>query len=302
MNPTVRNLLFLLLLVPALASCIRDEVADCPPLILNLVIKDKNYFNVDEVAAKGLITKKDENLPFREYVSTLYYTICNEAGDTVAARKLLAVTGHAKTEVISLPADLPYGKYRVTVWGNLKSEAPLAQDGSSANLEHADAEGRDIYLANAEVNYAFGTENHTVELQRTKGLLIIQAENLPDDINLSEKTITNVYSLVAAGLKYDRLTNLTSRTPWTDKHCITTYTLTGPSKGLKQSTLQMAFLADSPTPEAAPEPLRPDDIQITMERNFITVVKYVYRTDNDFTIYVLVNDNWEEVHGLIVEE
>lgn len=115
MNPTVRNLLFLLLLVPALASCIRDEVADCPPLTLNLVIKDKNYFNVDEVAAKGLITKKDENLPFREYVSTLYYTICNEAGDTVAARKLSAVTGHAKTEVISLPADLPYGKYRVTV-------------------------------------------------------------------------------------------------------------------------------------------------------------------------------------------
>lgn len=40
MNPTVRNLLFLLLLVPALASCIRDEVADCPPLTLNLVIKD----------------------------------------------------------------------------------------------------------------------------------------------------------------------------------------------------------------------------------------------------------------------
>ena len=63
----------------------------------------------------------------------------------------------------------------------------------------------------------------------------------------------------------------------------------------------MACLADSPTPEAAPEPLRPDDIQITMERNFITVVKYVYRTDNDFTIYVLVNDNWEEVHKMEID-
>ena len=92
---------------------------------------------------------------------------------TVATRKLLAVTGHAKTEVISLPADLPYGKYRVTVWGNLKSEAPLAQDGSS-QLGTCRCRGAGYLPGDAEVNYAFGTENHTVELQRTKGLLIIR--------------------------------------------------------------------------------------------------------------------------------
>ena len=39
-----------------------------------------------------------------------------------------------------------------------------------------------------------------------------------------------------------------------------------------------------------------------MARNTITVVKYVYVDDTKFDIYVLVNDNWEEVHGLIIEE
>ena len=72
-----------------------------------------------------------------------------------------------------MPIDLPYGKYRITVWGNLKSEEPLGDDLISAELEHADAASRDVYLADAEVKYALGAEHHTVELERTKGRLII---------------------------------------------------------------------------------------------------------------------------------
>lgn len=306
-----------------LTSCIRDEIAECPPMRITLAVKDKNYFNIDDVVAKGLIDKKDENLPFREYVSTLYYIVRDQQGNIVAERATYEVTGDAKEGVIDMPIDLPYGKYRITVWGNLKSEEPLGDDLISAELEHADAASRDVYLADAEVKYALGAEHHTVELERTKGRLIIVAENLPDYIDLSDKTVCDVYSFVATGLKYDRLTDLTSRTHWTEKGGITTHTLTGPSKGFEQSTLKVAF-HDADNAPASPmaranSSLLPEDIRITMGRNEITVVKYIYVKDGGsepdpdpdpdpdpepggkFYIYVLVNDNWEMVHKMEID-
>ena len=48
--------------------------------------------------------------------------------------------------------------------------------------------------------------------------------------------------------------------------------------------------------------LTPDDVKVSMERNKITVLKYVYDSDrNRFTIYMKVNDNWEEIHGMILD-
>jgi len=287
------------------SSCIRDEIAECPPMRITVVVKDKNYFNENSVADKGLIEKKADNLPFREYVSTLYYIVRDEAGNTVAEHNLREVTGDAKEEVIEFPTELPYGKYRITVWGNLKSEEPFGDDPTAAELEHADAAGRDVYLADAEVEYVLGSEHHTVELERTKGRLIIVAENLPDYIDLSDKTIYDVYSFVAAGLKYDRLTNLTSRTHWTEKNHITTHTLTGPSKGFEKSTLKVAF-HDADNAPASPmaranSSLLPEDIKITMGRNEITVVRYIFEPEGNFSIYILVNDNWEVIHGMEID-
>ena len=74
-----RRLIYLMLPLLAwgltLTSCIRDEIAECPPMRITVSVKDKNYFNVDEVAAKGLIEKMDEDLPFRDYVRTLYLSL-----------------------------------------------------------------------------------------------------------------------------------------------------------------------------------------------------------------------------------
>ena len=48
--------------------------------------------------------------------------------------------------------------------------------------------------------------------------------------------------------------------------------------------------------------LSPDDVKVSMERNKITVLKYVYDCDrSSFTIYMKVNDNWEEIHGMILD-
>lgn len=50
--------------------------------------------------------------------------------------------------------------------------------------------------------------------------------------------------------------------------------------------------------------LSPDDIYITMGRNEITVVKYVYvkdSGDDDFLSYILINDHWEGQHNMDIE-
>ena len=48
--------------------------------------------------------------------------------------------------------------------------------------------------------------------------------------------------------------------------------------------------------------LSPDDVEVSMERNKITVLRYVYDSKrNRFTIYMKVNDNWEEIHGMILD-
>lgn len=291
----------------AFTSCIRDEMADCPPLRITVTVKDKNYFNIDDVVAKGLIEKKDENLPFREYVSTLYYIVRDEAGNTVAEHTTYEVTDDAKEEVIELPASLPYGKYTVTVWGNMKSERPLGDNPSTGDMENADAANNDVYLTEDEVDYRLGSEHHTVELERTKGRLLIKAEGLPDYVNLSEKTLADVYSIVTAGFDYSELTDLFSRTRWAQKNEITTHTLSCPSQGMEKSTLSVSFHNEGTTRDGDGfRSLYPEDIKVTMGRNELTVVRYVYEpeggNEDDFTIYVLVNDNWEQIHGLVVEE
>lgn len=298
-------LLAILVIVPVLSSCIRDEIQECPPLRITLKVKDKNYFNVDAVVNKGLIDKKDENLPFSEYVSTLFYIVRDEAGNIIEKRDLANVTGDDREMVIQLPIDLPYGKYGITVWGNLKSDKPLDDNYSGADLEHADAAKQDVYMASAVLLYEMGSENHIVELERAKGLLIVQAENLPNFIDSSEKTVSNVYGYVAEGFKYDRLTDIYSRTDWKDTNNVVTYSLTGPSKGFESSSLKLQFLNSDCNAGLGGDnicSLKPESIGITMIRNSITVVKYVYTDNNKFDIYVLVNDNWEEVHGLIIEE
>lgn len=79
--------------VLAFASCIRDEIEPCPPLQVRIAVKDKNYFNINEVARLGYAEKLAEDLPFRDYVSTLYYVLTNaETGETILEQPLMTLT------------------------------------------------------------------------------------------------------------------------------------------------------------------------------------------------------------------
>lgn len=292
----MRKLFLLTGAVCLMSSCIRQELPPCPPLQIDVTVKDKNYFNAQD--ATEIIEVKDENLPFKDYVSTLYYIITEaETGKVIQERSTFEVTGSEKNYRISLPENLPYGKYVVTVWGNLKTERPIGDDGAYENMLTEETLNRDIYVTHDTLDYQIGKELFHTDLERTRGKLLIQAQNVPDYVNHSAKSISNVFQYVERKLNYAVAGTVQTDTLWQDKNQIQTETLLCPSTSINESKLQVRF-ENSRTGDV----LTPEDIQITMSRNMLTIIRYVYQEESDdFGIYVFVNDNWEKVHGMEVE-
>ena len=290
------------------SSCIRDSIPPCPPLQVTLTVKDKNYFNIDDAVKLGLMERKAENLPFRDYVSTLYYIVHDAEGKVVAEQKNTLVDNDNQTQLITLPESLPYGKYTLTVWGNMKSDEPLGEDATTAEMEAVGAAANDIYLASATFDYRYGNEEHLLAMERTKGDLLIKAEGIPDNIDFSTKDIQDIYNFVDNGFQYSTLTDIHTELDWQEiRSEIKSETLMCPSPSYEGSTLSVMFIdksaAGSQGRAAYYPTLEPQDINITMGRNEITILKYVYvdeggSGEGDFEIYLRVNDNWELLHDM----
>lgn len=290
------------------SSCIRDSIPPCPPLQVTLTVKDKNYFNIDDAVKLGLMERKAENLPFRDYVSTLYYIVHDAEGKVVAEQKNTLVDNDDQTQLITLPESLPYGKYTLTVWGNMKSDEPLGEDATTAEMEAVGAAANDIYLASATFDYRYGNEEHLLAMERTKGDLLIKAEGIPDNIDFSTKDIQDIYNFVDNGFHYSSLTDIHTELEWQEiRSEIKSETLMCPSPSYEGSTLSVMFIdksaAGSQGRAAYYPTLEPQDINITMGRNEITILKYVYvdeggSGEGDFEIYLRVNDNWELLHDM----
>ena len=290
------------------SSCIRDSIPPCPPLQVTLTVKDKNYFNIDDAVKLGLMERKAENLPFRDYVSTLYYIVHDAEGKVVAEQKNTLVDNDDQTQLITLPESLPYGKYTLTVWGNMKSDEPLGEDATTAEMEAVGAAANDIYLASATFDYRYGNEEHLLAMERTKGDLLIKAEGIPDNIDFSTKDIQDIYNFVDNGFQYSTLTDIHTELDWQEiRSEIKSETLMCPSPSYEGSTLSVMFIDKSAAGtqgRATYHPtLEPQDVNITMGRNEITILKYVYVDEGgsgevDFEIYLRVNDNWELLHGM----
>lgn len=283
----------MLLAVPVLlASCIRDEIEPCPPLTLHIAVKDKNYFNVDRVEQEERLS---EDLAFREYVPTLFYTLRDaEMGEIVEEQGVYDVTDDEKTHSVEFCDCLPHGKYVVTVWGGLTDLNPLSDDRQSVVLHQNNVEGTDLYLASDTLRYDPLHYDHTVEMERIKGKLIVVTENLPDNMNRMTQQVTGLYGATDNRLGYSGSTYMTTTAQWDDGNVVKK-TMLAPSVS-KKSPLNVGFSND------AGEHRNPKDADIVISRNMLTVLRYVWNTKTkDFDIYMLVNDNWELVHGMEID-
>lgn len=279
-------------------SCIREDLSTCPPLQIDVVVKDKNYANVTD--ADGYEMPKDESLPFKDFVSTLYYRICDvNTGAVIKEQTSVQVTGEAKTFPIELPVELPFGQYALTVWGNLPTERPVGESADCVDLYVGAAQASDIYVATDTINYSMLQSHFTSKLERTKGKLLVLAEQLPDSVNHAQYTVRDVYSSVTSFLSYQKPVTLSFEVPWQNQSPLLSSVLLAPSSQGGKSGMHMNFVHRN---ESIKEVWQPEDITLSMKRNKLTIVRYVYQKQPDvFDIYVLVDDTWEKVHGMNVD-
>ncbi len=292
---------YILLTAFVLASCVRDEIPPCPPLQVNIAVKDKNYFNVDKVELEDRLP---DDLPLRGYVPTLHYRLNRIMEDgtsrTVEETDVFGVEGDGKTYPVTFDESLPHGTYVITVWGGLENLDPLTDDRNSIAFHPGGAEGLDVYMSNDTLVYDANNYAYTTELERTKGKLIIQVTGLPAAVHYSDKTVTGLYgALDCCEFEYSASTTVSTLREWKPGSEVVTKTVLAPSIKEKGSLLSVNFYDEAEREEPT---FSPENVNITMSRNMLTILKYVYDGKGDFTIYMLVNDNWERVHGLVVEE
>ncbi|MCM1220744.1 MAG: hypothetical protein NC548_40265 [Lachnospiraceae bacterium] len=289
-------MLYMLAWLPFVSSCIRDEIPDCPPLRVNISVKDKNYFNVDKVDSEE---RRSEDLAFREYVPTLYWILRDaETGEIADKSQFMKLSGEEKTISANICPDTPHGKYVLTVWGGLENLEPLGEDPTTFEFHRDNTERRDVYMTNDTLLYDAWHNDYTVELKRTKGKLIIEKVNLPKEVSRSEKRIEGLSAIVNNEFKYSGETYVSKQTDITASQTVTKTILT-PSVKKDGSLLSMKFYNGESYDNL---PLTPDDVKITMNRNELTVLRYVWDNNKQkFNIYILINDSWDLLNSLTIE-
>lgn len=304
MRQTFSHVLAALLLLASLtmASCIRVDYDDCPPMKIRVVVKDKNYFNVNKV---DLEDARDEHLPFGNYVPNITYRLRDiSTGKTVASLPLTDVSGTDEDYTFELPTDLPFGTYELTVWGGLSDDEPLSTDMEQLPLHPTGVEGGDPYLTRDTLTYDAYHAAHIVEMERVKGKLIVETWFLPRVAVVSTNKVDHLYTQVDAQFRYTGKTQLSREADWSAAEDYMVWkTVLPPSTGDKQSVLDIDFR--DATGNIRTE-LLPKDVKITMNRNALTVLRYVWTWNPDtrreeWIIYILINDNWEVYHDMIID-
>lgn len=282
------------LLSYAMQSCIRDEIKDCEGMQVSVTVKDKNYFNVDMQTAEP---RKSEGLSFRQYIPTLFYILRDaESGKVVEQKGVFPVEGDGQTFNLSFCDCLPHGKYVLTIWGGLTDNSRI-QDNPLKLLLHADGmETEDIYLSNDTLTYGSSGNSYTVDMERVTGKLIIETVNLPQEFHYFSHAVNNLGRDVNNEFHYGVPASIHKEGELPTGSPANIKTILAPTVNNSLSTLGMEFL-ESPLNTETKLVLK--NVDITLKRNELTSVRYVYDEDSDqLTIYILVNAVWEKVNSL----
>ena len=139
-------------------------------------------------------------------------------------------------------------------------------------------------------------------MERTKGKLVIWTENLPAGYHLMNTEVSQLYGIVNPSFLYSEETSVFYESEIEAGAKTKTSIFLAPSFQKEESVVDVNFYKNNGEGAGSSSSvLKPDDVKVSMERNKITVLKYVYDSDrNRFTIYMKVNDNWEAIHKLVL--
>ncbi|GCB37109.1 hypothetical protein KGMB02408_40540 [Bacteroides faecalis] len=264
---------------------------------MDISVKDKNYFNVDNVS---LESPKSESLIFRKYVPTLYYSLRNEVtGEIIEEQGVFNVTDNNPTHSITFCECLPFGKYVLTVWGGLTDNTSLTDQSLTNILHNNQMEGYDVYLVHDTLVYDMQNTRYNVALERATGKLLMQIINLPSTVRYADHSVNQIYERVTHQFKYINPITVRKQDSWDTTPDIILSTILAPSTGEHQANVHLNLYDE--TDQTIPA-LTPKDVKINMKRNELTSLRYVYDEEKeDFNIYVLNNDTWELIYNLDID-
>lgn len=266
-----------------LSSCLFEDVSECPSgLLVTVSVKDKNYFNIDQFEA---LSKVDEKQPFTTFIHTLSYELNSlQTGQTIQKSILSPLSSSNAT--YSFPIDkLPEGSYVLTVWGNLST-------GQAPDELHPDRlESTDLYLASRRIEWTGSSATVSLELERTKGKLVLFCRNFPPTIRSTEEEIDPVYQRVSPFLVYSGQTQVEKKASFSALE----EWMIAPSPEGDPSKLDVRFYTADPTRPALTLP----PLQVTIRRNELTAIRIDYNNSQKYwEIWCYIDSRWALVHHL----
>lgn len=288
MSKVVLNFCMVVLLALLANSCIKEDQSDCPTqFTVKLIVKDINYFNIAQFPE---LSPEAAAQPFAHFTSTLYYTVTDKATRQVVQQSDVLTTSGSTQDYTILLNNLPVGEYEFSVWGNITNDIP-------AGILHPNGlEHTDIYTARASITITPESQSQTVELERTKGKLVVFCRNFPDEITGINLSASPVYQSADTYLNYQGNASVQKSATRT----VINETLMAPTPEGDDTTLNLNF--DTQATRATSPVLSIPPISVTIHRNEITAVSLDYDIiSNALEIWAYINGEWSMLHHLDIK-
>lgn len=271
-------------------SCLKEE--KCPQTYtVTLGVKDKNYSNIHDIPELAVT---NEQLPFKSYISNLsYHLIDLETQTSIQVVPQYSITNNDTLQTLDF-SEIKPGRYILSVFGNITQ--PIIRNNAllTYNLHQREEENQDTYLIADTLTLLPESPNHNLEMKRTKGLLYIIMENLPDSITRIDEQIFAISQDIDQNFTYSHETtvkkssteNLQSTTPLS--------VLLSPTLPGKQSTIRLSLFSRG---ASTPFMYIPDFTTI-IKRNEVTIFKINFKPEGGLEILMAAEGNWIKIHDI----
>lgn len=288
-HTTRYSLLLTIIFSLTLASCLREPDRDCPPEYrISLNVKDKNYSNIAEVSQ---LLPVDESLSFNTYVGNISYQLQNlENGEVMADFSASPVTSDQQLYTIET-TNIPEGQYILTALGNTDATTLLRE--ASIQLHANNQEHPDTYLSHDTLTLSAAATDHTLDMKRTKGLLLVLIENAPDSLTRVDEQINHVEQYINRSTAYSGETSINKSFTQTFAPSAALQTWVAPTVDNKKSTFRLTLFAQN---KATPYSILPD-IELIIKRNEITVIRVNFVPDG-VEIWIYLYGSWQKLHNM----
>ena len=284
MNRILFYIWVLVLLLPV-SSCIKEDLEECPAqFTVKVFIEDKQYINISEIPQ---LSRKDETLPFRDFVGTIHYSLHNLlTGEVADSSSFTPVIDDAQFYTIAFN-DIPDGRYELTIWGN------VTQDTDPRILHANGSEQTDLYMATSTLDFTSGFQTTDVMMKRAKADLLLVCNNFPSDFTHVEEKVSSVYQSVDPHFVYAGNTGVVKTASLLPvNQFFLAPTVTGTN-----SKVNLRFFNPNNTDKNSA--IEFPEFNVTLSRNKISVISVDYSPETtSWEIWTFINGEWTLIHHL----